>query len=61
MSDEQKRDISNGAWLCRRCAAVVDIECEKYPVGTISRMQMEAANDRYYDVVGRHKEDGNDT
>lgn len=60
MSVEQKRDISNGAWLCRHCAAVVDVESEKHPVGTISGWQLQAQDGRYWSAVGRCKEPNND-
>ncbi|MCP4544775.1 MAG: pentapeptide repeat-containing protein [Chloroflexi bacterium] len=32
MTNEQRRDISNGIWLCRKCARLIDTDEEKYPV-----------------------------
>lgn len=60
MSVEKKRSISNGAWLCRNCAEMVDRLPERFPVGTISAWQRVAANDLLYRVTGIPKEPGND-
>lgn len=31
MSTEARKDISNGIWLCNRCARLIDIEPNVYP------------------------------
>jgi hypothetical protein len=40
---EQRRAVSNGAWLCPTCATRVDKDWTNYPHGTISGWQREAA------------------
>lgn len=42
VSVEQKRAHSNGAWLCRDCAEIVDRLPERFPIGTISGWQKDA-------------------
>lgn len=32
MTDEERRDISNGIWLCRECAKKIDLDEAQYPV-----------------------------
>ena len=32
MTDEARRDISNGIWLCRECARKIDLDDAQYPV-----------------------------
>lgn len=43
---EQRRDISNGIWLCIRCADEIDQDEKRYPVGVIRawKNQAEAAS-----------------
>lgn len=52
LTDAQKRAISNGAWLCRNCAEIVDRLPMHYPAGTISGWQSKAQNDLFYGVTG---------
>jgi hypothetical protein len=35
MTDEERRDISNGIWLCKECARKIDIDETRYPVALL--------------------------
>lgn len=37
MTDEQRRAISNGIWLCKECARKIDIDETKYPVSLLDQ------------------------
>lgn len=37
MSDEQRRNISNGIWLCIECAKKIDLDEKKYPVALLNK------------------------
>jgi hypothetical protein len=46
MTQEQRRAIDNGAWLCPTCARVVDVDVERFPLGTIAGWQFQASEYR---------------
>jgi DNA-directed RNA polymerase subunit M/transcription elongation factor TFIIS len=37
MTDEQRRDIDNGIWLCKECARKIDIDEAKYSVSALQQ------------------------
>ncbi|MHB1349258.1 MAG: hypothetical protein ACYCYR_05245 [Desulfobulbaceae bacterium] len=39
MTDEQRRTISNGIWLCKECARKIDIDEAKYPVCILEQLK----------------------
>jgi hypothetical protein len=41
MTDEERRDISNGIWLCRECARKIDLDEEKYTVKLLNKWKRE--------------------
>lgn len=41
MTDEERRDISNGIWLCRECARRIDLDEKKYTVELLHRWKKE--------------------
>lgn len=41
MTAAQRRDISNGIWLCRTCAGLIDRDPSKYPVDLLNQWKME--------------------
>lgn len=36
MTDEERRTISNGIWLCKECARRIDVDDAKYPVSLLN-------------------------
>jgi hypothetical protein len=41
MTDEERRDVSNGIWLCRECARKIDLDEKKYTVELLYRWKKE--------------------
>ncbi|MGA2062714.1 MAG: hypothetical protein ABSG67_19755 [Thermoguttaceae bacterium] len=41
MTDEERRDISNGIWLCRECARKIDLDDKKYSIELLHRWKKE--------------------
>lgn len=41
MTDEGRRDISNGIWLCRECARLIDLDEEKFPAELLYRWKQQ--------------------
>lgn len=41
MTDEERRDISNGIWLCRKCARYIDLDEERFPVVLLNSWKQE--------------------
>lgn len=48
MTPEQRKALNNGAHLCPTCARLVDIDYERFPIGTIQSWQQEAMNYRVH-------------
>ena len=46
LTAEQRRALENGAHLCPTCARLVDIDPERFPLGTIRSWQLKAMGDR---------------
>lgn len=46
MTTEQRKAADNGAWLCPTCARLVDVDANRFPLGTISNWQQQAAEYR---------------
>jgi len=41
MTDEERRDITNGIWLCNVCAKKIDLDEEKYTVKLLNKWKKE--------------------
>lgn len=41
MTDEERRDISNGIWLCKECARKIDLDETKFTVDLLNRWKKE--------------------
>ena len=53
MTDEERRDISNGIWLCSTCARKIDRDEEKYTVELLNKWKKE-----HEDWISKGKPDG---
>lgn len=42
LSDDMRADISNGIWLCRNCAALIDRDVDRYTAEELCRWKAEA-------------------
>jgi ribosomal protein L37AE/L43A len=52
MSDEQRRSISNGIWLCQNCAKLIDTDEVEYPTALLRKWRADAEA-RARDALGK--------
>lgn len=60
MTSQQRRDIGNGIWMCRKHAALIDVNKSAFSVEQLHRMKNEAERLAYSQIfkIGTRQEDG---
>lgn len=52
LTEEQRKDISNGIWLCSACADIIDKDFRNYSVATLQQWRQLAERDAHQALVG---------
>jgi hypothetical protein len=46
-TEEERRSINNGLWLCRNCGTMIDVDEERYPAPLLRKWKMDAELDAF--------------